>query len=442
MKKVKRRAWSALVIAFALLVGLGVYVYRFATESERWVRFSANGHLYESGSLLAGTVTDRSGVVLADVADGRRVYADDAATRIACLHAVGDAAGNIGSGALTAFADRLSGYNPVTGVTTGGGTVRLSIDAELQRTACAALGAQDGAVMVCNYETGEVLCMVSAPSYDPAVGFDGADPRFESVYVNRCLGALYTPGSVFKLVTLAAALEKIDDLASRTFVCTGSTETDGSVIRCTGVHGAQTIEQALANSCNCAFAEISQELGGDVLAAYAEKLGFTQRHRVSGIATAAGRFDAAAVGTTDLAWSGIGQSTDLVCPAAMLRYTAAIAAGGTGRELTLLAGEKGARTRLLSADTAARIREMMSYNVAAAYGTWNFPGLALCAKSGTAETGDGSSHAWFTGFLDDPAHPYAFVVVAENAGSGLGHAGPVANAVLQRAVALADGTTS
>ena len=126
----------------------------------------------------------------------------------------------------------------------------------------------------------------------------------------------------------------------------------------------------------------------------------------------------------------------------MLRYTAAIAAGGTGRELTLLAGEKGARTRLLSADTAARIREMMSYNVAAAYGTWNFPGLALCAKSGTAETGDGSSHAWFTGFLDDPAHPYAFVVVAENAGSGLGHAGPVANAVLQRAVALADGTTS
>ena len=76
----------------------------------------------------------------------------------------------------------------------------------------------------------------------------------------------------------------------------------------------------------------------------------------------------------------------------------------------------------------------MSYNVQAHYGTWNFPGLNLCAKTGTAEVGDGTSHAWFTGFLLDDAHPYAFVVLVENGGSGLSVAGAVANAVLQEAV--------
>ena len=78
---------------------------------------------------------------------------------------------------------------------------------------------------------------------------------------------------------------------------------------------------------------------------------------------------------------------------------------------------------------------MMNNNVQTAYGSWNFPNLNVSAKTGTAEVGDGTSHAWMTGFLNDPAHPYAFVVLVENAGGGLTNAGPVANAVLQAAVA-------
>ena len=435
MKKVKRRAWSALIVAFALLLGMGVYVYRFATQSERWVSFSANENVYAGGLLLTGTVTDRSGTVLADVTDGKRTFADDTETRTACLHAVGDAEGNIGSGALTAMADRLSGYNPVTGVTTGGGEVQLSIDAELCKTAYAALAGRKGAVLLSDYETGEILCMVSSPSYDPTVGFDETNPWYDSVYINRCLGAAYTPGSVFKLVTLAAAIENIDDLYDRSFTCTGSTEVDGSIIHCTGTHGEQTIEQALADSCNCAFAELSLELGGSTLEKYAEKFGFTDAHAVSGIVSAEGSFNPGSDGSTDLAWSGIGQAADLVCPTALLRYVSAIAAGGSAHEPTLLCGEKSGKTKLLSADTAEQLKAMMNYNVVNSYGEWNFPGLTkLCAKSGTAEVGDGTSHAWFTGFLDDPDHPYAFVVIIENGGGGLRNAGAVANTVLQAAV--------
>ena len=435
MKKVKRRAWIALIVAFALLLGMGVYVYRFATQSERWVSFSANENVYAGGLLLTGTVTDRSGTVLADVTDGKRTFAADAETRTACLHAVGDPEGNIGSGALVAMADRLSGYNPVTGVTTGGGEVQLSIDAELCKTAYASLAGRKGAVLLSDYETGEILCMVSSPSYDPTVGFDETNPWYDSVYINRCLGAAYTPGSVFKLVTLAAAIENIDDLYDRTFTCSGSTEVDGSIIHCTGTHGEQTIEQALANSCNCAFAELSLELGGSTLEKYAEKFGLTDSHAVSGIVSAEGSFDPGSDGSTDLAWSGIGQAADLVCPAALLRYVSAIAAGGSAHEPTLLCGEKSGKTKLLSADTAEQLKAMMNYNVVNSYGEWNFPGLTkLCAKSGTAEVGDGTSHAWFTGFLDDPDHPYAFVVIIENGGGGLRNAGAVANTVLQAAV--------
>ena len=434
MKRVTHRSYAALLLAIALLLGTGIYVWRFATRGRDWVNFRANENVYQAGSLAVGTVTDRNGMILADVEDGNRVWSDDWAARIACLHAVGDESGNIGTGALTAFADQLAGYSVLSGAGGAGGTLTLSIDAELNKTAYSALGGRKGAVLVSDYTTGEVLCMVSSPSYDPATGFDINDSYYDGVWLNRCLSAAYTPGSVFKLVTMAAAIEHIDGLSRRTFHCEGSVTVDGNEITCTAVHGDQTVEQALANSCNCAFAELSLELGGRRLKEYADKLGLTEQLRLSGVHTAAGNFDAGAKGSADLAWSGIGQYTDLVCPAALLRYASAIANGGVAKGPVLLAGARAPSARLLDSDTADTLKAMMSYNVAWGYGTWNFPGLNLCAKTGTAEVGDGTSHAWFAGFLDDPDHPYAFVVVIENGGGGLRNAAPVANTVLQDAI--------
>ncbi len=436
MKKVKRRANAALLLALALLAGLGLFTWRFVTQGRQWVNFSANQNVFQGGQLLTGTVTDRQGVVLAEMTDGARSYHSDPQTRIASLHAVGDVDGNIGTGALTAFADALSGYSLVGGASDRGGTVRLSIDAEWNRCAYAALinTGCHGAVLVSDYTTGEILCMTSSPSYDPDTGFDMTDPWFDGVWLNRGLSAAYTPGSVFKLVTLAAALEQLPDLKDRAFTCQGSTTVNGSVVTCTGYHGTQTIEQALANSCNVAFAELSLELGGETLLDYARKLGLTGQLLVSGIYTARGQFDVAADDTPELAWSGIGQSTDLVCPTALLRAVGAVANGGTAVGPVLRRGEHGAQERLLSPETAEQIRDMMSYNVVNAYGAGAFPGLALCAKTGTAEVGDGTSHAWFAGFLDDPDHPYAFVVIVEHGGGGLRVAGPIANTVLQEMV--------
>ncbi|MDD6106964.1 MAG: penicillin-binding transpeptidase domain-containing protein [Clostridiales bacterium] len=432
MNKVKRRAMSALLVAALVFCGIGVYIYRYINHGAEWATFAANSSVYTSGVLNTGTLTDRNGVVLAHAADGAHAYADDSAVRRACYHVVGDYAGNVGTGALGAFSAQLAGYNPITGTyASGGHEVALTIDSALNVVALNALNGRKGAVLVSNYKTGEILCMTSSPTTDPA---DESATIADGTYLNRCINSTFTPGSIFKLITSAAAIEQISDLESRTFTCSGSVDVAGVTVTCTGVHGSQNFEDALANSCNCAFAEISLELGADALAQYAKELGFTDAQKLDSITTAAGSFTKGAAGSANLAWSGIGQYEDLICPYSMLRLVSAIANGGSVVEPTLLLDNTNDSTTLLKTSTANKLRDMMNYNVRAHYGTNTFPGLNLCAKTGTAEVGDGTSHAWFTGFLLDDAHPYAFVVLVENGGGGLSVAGSVANTVLQAAV--------
>ena len=426
MKKVKRRANAALLLALLLVAGLAFYLVRLAEDGGAWAG-------YFSGGTPGGVITDRNGVTLYASDENGVSYAADYTTRLACYHLIGDSAGNIRTGALRQFRDKLTGYNIVSGVSSGK-TLRLTVDSGLNAAAYNALAGRDGAVMLMNYVTGEILCLVSTPADDP---MNPSAAPADGTYINKCLSASFVPGSVFKLVTLAAAIENIPDLFERSFWCEGQSVIGGAELNCTGSHGSQTIEQALANSCNCAFGALAVELGADTLAEYAQKLGLTQELSLDGITVPAGQFDRAEPGSIGLAWSGIGQYNDMVVPYSLLRYVAAIANGGSVMEPTLLGhGSLDRAAELLSADTAARIAEMMNHNVQASYGgEWTFPGLNVSAKTGTAEVGDGTSHAWMTGFLDDPNHPYAFVVLVEHAGGGLTNAGPVANAVLQAAVA-------
>ena len=169
---------------------------------------------------------------------------------------------------------------------------------------------------------------------------------------------------------------------------------------------------------------------------HVRQYGFLDAHELNGIPTAAGNYPLEFVGDPELVWSGIGQSTDLVNPYALLRFISAVANHGVLVEPHLLQSEEPPlRTQLIEPDTADRLAAMMNYNFVSHYEPdVNFPGLSLCAKTGTAELGDGCSHAWFAGFLNDDAHPYAFVVLVERGGSGLRVAGPIANTLLQTAV--------
>lgn len=450
MRKIEKRAVLCLIIALALIAGLGLFCFRFVKNASDWAAYPYNRHMYSnSGQLLSGTILDRDGDVLTEVKDGERVYYPDATVRRATVHAVGDGSGYIGTGALTAFADRLSGYNLITGGYSplgSGRNLTLTLDAYLNVTAYNAMDGRQGTVGVYNYKTGDILCMVSTPSFDPENPPDASSAE-DGIYLNRFLSSAQVPGSIFKTVTLTAALENLPDLKDRTFTCTGETTVGGTVITCPKPHGKMDIESAFANSCNGVFGTLAAELGGDTMTKYVEQAGLTRRISVDGIMTAAGHYDVSEADKGQIGWSGVGQYTDTVNPCNMMTYMGAIANGGTAAvprlilDITTPSGIPTSWQRteetdtLVQASTAAQVKEMMKNNVVQTYGTDRFRGLDIGAKSGTAEVGgDKRPNAWFAGFLDDPEHPYAFIVLVENGGGGASVAGEIAATVLQACV--------
>ncbi|MCC8121713.1 MAG: penicillin-binding protein [Oscillospiraceae bacterium] len=443
MRQLKNRALFVLIFAALLAAGLVIFLALYVVNGGSWAAFSANRHVYSDGQLATGTIYDREGVLLYDGESAS--YSESAELRRANLHVVGDLYGNIASGARTLFASSLVGFSPITGTTGGGHSLYLSVDSQVNATAYAALNGQRGTVAVYNYVTGEILCMVSSPSYDPTSSSDLAaladgDADYDGAYLNRALSATYPPGSVFKVVTAAAAIETLD-YERFSYTCTGSMAVGDTSVTCTSAHGTQTLKEALANSCNCAFAALALELGSEALLDYVQQAGLVSSQSVSGCSTAAGRCDLEEDGSAELAWSGVGQANVLVNPCAIMTLMGCIAGDGTAAAPRLLSAEHTASGRSVAVDsstvsigwddeTCEILREYLRNNVTVTYGQSRFGDLEVCAKSGTAEVDGGNPHAWFAGFIDSEETPYAFVVVVENGGSGSSVAGSVAAAVL------------
>ena len=432
MKKITRRAFSVLLLSLAIIFGMTVFVLRYVDEAQTWaLRFS------RANAGAGGELLDRNGVVLASFDASRSAFAEDGEIRVACYHVTGDYWDRTGTGALSAYWGDMQEYSLLSGTTKKEPKrFTLTIDSEICRTAYFAVGYnRRGAAMLMNYKTGEVLAMVSVPSVDP---INGESAVADTAFINRCLSASFPPGSIFKLVTAAAAIEDVPDLYSRSYTCEGQ-YTIGTVdIHCTGVHGTQNVRDALAHSCNAAFAQIAVDTGYNSLYRHVKAYGFLDTLELSGLRAIPGSYRSEYAGNPELAWSGIGQSTDLVTPFAMLRYVAAIANDGVlVTPHLILSDEPAEQVRLVEESTARELKRMMSYTASTQYNpAANFPGISyLCAKTGTAELGDGTSHAWFTGFLDDSEHPYAFVVLIERGGGGLQTAAPVANRILHAAIA-------
>ena len=447
MKKVSGRAIFPLILAIVLLAGTVLLCVRYFAKADEWVTFSGSPHVYTGVNLDGGVVTDRDGTLLLDSTDGR-TYSDDAATRTATMHLLGDRYGYIQAPLLGSFADDMIGFDKINGLYGAEGTeanAALTLSAAAQTAAYQALGNYHGTVGVYNYKTGEILCAVTSPSYDPDNMPDvDADTSgaYDGVYVNRFFQAAYTPGSIFKIVTLAAAIETVPDWENLTFTCEGKTIIGGQEIICEGVHGTITLKQALAHSCNVAFGELAGKVGTKALMEYAEKLGLSESFGCDGIPVKAGTVDLKDADAGDLAWAGIGQYTDQVNALTFMRAMGRIAGGGTGAEPYLMAkitrGEKTvyeAKTemssRALKAETAAKMTEYLRNNVATIYGDGQFSGLNVCAKSGTAEHEGETADAMFAGFCVDENCPLAFVVFVENGGSGSAVAAPIAAKVLQ-----------
>lgn len=448
MNRIAGRSKFALALAAVLVLGLVIFCGEYLFQAKDWVVFPGSPHVYRGSNLNCGVVTDRSGTVLLDSTDGRE-YSEDRTLRMSTLHLLGDRDGYISAPALAGYSSQMVGFDLLNGVysTSGtGGTARLTVSAAAQTAAEEALDGRKGVVAVYNYKTGEILCAVSSPNYDPddvpdIENDDSGD--YDGVYVNRFTQSAYVPGSIFKLATTAAALEEIGDIESQTFYCDGSYWVGGDEVVCDGVHGEVTLRQALMHSCNSAFAQIALQLGPEALMKYVEQFQLTEPLTFDGITTAAGHFDLTDAAEVNVAWGGIGQYTDGVNPCRYLTFMGQIANGGTAAEPYLVSSVSSglfsqyrAKTtltdRVMPTAVAATLQEMMHYNVVYNYGEDNFPDLYVCAKSGTAEVGGGQSpHATFAGFTKDEDYPLAFIVIVENGGYGSRVCVPIISKVLE-----------
>ena len=429
MKKISNRALSVLLVAALVIFGMGAYIFKYIDHGKEWALYFSRAN---SGS--TGLLVDKNGIMLASFSGVENLFSPDELTREANYHVTGDYWGRTGTGIISRYMEDVQDFSLLTGTTRREDSIlTLNIDARLNNKIFETMGeSSSGAMLVCNYRTGELLGMVSTPSVDP---LDAEAELGEGAYINRCISASFTPGSIFKLITAAAALECIPDIHSRSFYCEGEYEIAGVPVTCLAPHYNQSFTEALSNSCNVAFAQLAVSLGQDTMIKYVRDYGLLSCHSLDGISTVAGSYPLEFVGDPELGWSGIGQSTDMVCPYAMLRFVSAVANGGTLHEPHMIQGRGTVLTELVKPTTAAALTEMMSYTAQEHYAAEElFPGLDICAKTGTAELGDGTAHSWFVGFLQDEEHPYAFVTLVERGGFGITAAGYATAEVLQWAV--------
>ena len=445
MRKTRSRSTMVLIIALLAIVGLCVFIVKIFLNAGQWIQHPYNGHLAGSGGLSsAGEIFDRSGNTLAYSQDGERLYNSDYTTRLSTLHVVGDDSLNISSAIQSSYRSQLIGFNYLWGLglpssLKAGSNITLTIDSSACNAAYNALGGYNGAVVVYNYKTGEVLCSVSTPTYDPMDPpeiTEDNEKEYDGVYVDKVLAGLYAPGSTFKIITAAAALENIPDIENETFTCNGSTNIGGNEITCMHIHGELTMKEGLAQSCNVVFSELAARLGKDKMTAMAEKLGFNSSVIVNGTETARQVYNVSKADENGLGWSGIGQYTVEANPMQMAIMCSAIANGGTAvlpNEIKSGVMEINGGTKdMIDSDLAAKLDEYMRYDVTSYYGDSLFPSLTVCAKTGTAEVGENKEpHAWMVGYSQDEDAPLAFAVIVENGGYGFSTAGPVAVAAME-----------
>lgn len=444
MNRIAKRSTVALIVCVVFLLGFGVFVVEFLTNCEEWALFPGSPHVYNGGNIGCGTVCDREGNVLLMLDDGR-YYHTDPLVRQATVHWLGDRKGSVSAPALSHYASQIVSYDILGGVYvygSQGSTAYMTLSAQMQKAALEALGDYRGTVAVMNYKTGELLCAVSTPTFDPDAPVTEV---VESMYLNRFTQGLYTPGSIYKTVTLAAALEENPEITKMLFTCTGTVSYGVNKVTCETVHGAQTVQDAFRNSCNCAFAHIADMLGREKLMQYAEKFGVTDSVKFDGITTAKGKFDLKDAAPVSVAWSAVGQYTNQVGPAAFLQFMGAVANGGVTTPLYLVSriqegykkhheAEPAAGERIMSGETAALLKTYLRYNVTDKYGDENFAGFSVGAKTGTAEVGgDKKPNAMLSGFTADGDCPLAFIICVEDGGYGKTVCIPIAEKVLAAA---------
>lgn len=447
MNRVTRRASAVLLLVILLLGGLSFFIFEYFTKADQWVVSAGSPHIYNSANIGCGRVYDRSGTLLLDITESR-TYASDETVRLATLHWLGDRKGSISAPAIAHYAREMTGYNIIDGLYTYGGDAGaavLTLSSKVQTVALNAMAGRKGTVAVYNYKTGEILCAVTTPTYDPdnVPDIEGdTTGAYEGIYLNRFIQSAYIPGSIFKVVTTAAALDCVEGIQDKTFTCTGTYEYGIDKVTCERVHGKLKLKEALARSCNCSFAQISALVGKENMEKYVEQFGVVKPLKFDGVTTASGNFDLSNAAPVEVAWGSIGQYTNQINPCRYMSFMGAIAGGGKAALPHIVShvtfegdftyeAEAVMSERIMSEAIAEIMQTYLRNNVVSIYGAEKFPAMTVCGKSGTSQLGGNQEpNAMFAGFVADEEYPLAFICVVENGGYGSSACVPILSKVL------------
>ena len=342
--------------------------------------------------------------------------------------------------------------NDLSGHKNRGDNVCTTLNTRMQEAAYDAMDDRKGAVIAMNVKTGEILCVVSKPDFDPNEVIGRWDrlnaDKDNSPLLNRAFLGSYPPGSTFKIVTALEYLKEHNgNISDYGFECKGSFEYKGSIINCFNEtsHGWVNFDDSFAQSCNSSFANISSGLDKKKFEDTLSQLMFNRPlplpFKYSMAQSDIGRTSS----TDELLQTGIGQGRTLISPIHMLLITSSIANDGILMRPYVISAIENSdggiiqKTRvreygrLIDSTYSTSLRNMMREVVVngTARRVLDTQGYTIAGKTGSAEYSSNKSlsHAWFTGFApyDDPQ--IAVTVIVEGGGSGGAVAAPVAKRV-------------
>jgi len=317
-----------------------------------------------------------------------------------------------------------------------------TLDMNLQEKAYALLGNNIGAVVALNPKTGEVLAMVSKPSFNP----NDLDANWGSInndknrpLLNRAVSGLYPPGSTFKVITALSSLENLSGVNNRIFQDNGKLvfNSTQSLSDFEGeVPGTLSFKDAFVLSSNVVFGGLGLELGNNKLKATAEEFNFNKPIPSDGIIIDNSKFPSyKTYEVGNIAQSAIGQSGVLASPMQMALVASTIANGGVMMKPYLVnkvMTNKGSLVNQTSPESLATvasnenanyIKDLMRAVVTSGTGTAaNIPSLNVCGKTGTADNNingvPAEAHSWFIGFAPYDNPQISIAVIVENGGQG------------------------
>lgn len=458
-----KRIIRILISLCTLFIGLILYISYFQIfTADKIVTSSYNKRQWiNEENILRGEITDRRGTVLVN-----SVKTDETQTRNykygkIYSHIIGYSSREYGKSGIEATYNKelldLYDLNPIGELKnilsdreTVGNNVVLTVDHNIQSYAYKLLGNRKGSIVLMNPKTGEIYSMISSPSFNPSTlkeNWDDIVANEDSPLLNRATMGMYTPGSIFKVITATAALENKN--TDEIYNCKGSINIDGYVLKDYKgeAHGEVDLEKALVDSCNVAFSQIGLDVGTDKLKRASEKYLLNDNIPFD-LRTAKSIFPEKIQSKPELGASAIGQGKILVTPLNMAMVASAVANQGdmmkpvlvkkiiNSKGRVLKKDETELLSRATSPEVAEQLKSMMIDVVEKGTGrNAKIKNIKVAGKTGTAENETGKEHAWFIGFAPADNPIVAVAVIVENSGkTGGTEAAPIARNLMKEAI--------